>query len=160
MGVATLVQQINHPTYPGRLSVRAQTGLLEGSGTQSYKAGAVVVASGGTVVTATSGAGVTGVLGIADKKAAGVTGAEAIILPAAGLEFEATIEDQSVGDLPLAQAHLFAQFGLYVTSGGLWYINFNDTSNKSVTVVELVDKVGTIQGRVRAKFIGSVTVFA
>ena len=158
MAAEDKVQQINHPTDPGRLSDRVITGLLEASG-QSYKAGAVVIASSGKVATAVN-AQVTVILGLADKKAAGVVDSEVVLLPSIGLEFEATLEDQAVGDLPLAQAHLFAQFGLRVTSGGLWYINFNDTSNKAATVIALVDPVGTVQGRVRAKFIDSVTVFA
>lgn len=158
MAVADKVLPINHPTYPGRLSVRAMTGLLEGA-SQSYKAGAVVLASSGKVVIGTNG-GATAILGLADKKATGVTNSEAVVLPALGLEFEISLEDQSAGDHVLAQTDLFAQYGLYIDSNGSFYANFNDTSNKAVTIVGFVDPVGTKQARVRAKFLGSTTVFA
>jgi hypothetical protein len=158
MAVESLVVPISHIAAPGRMSVRVSTGFLEASA-QTYLATAPVISSSGKIATAANGF-TTGVLGLAAKKAVGTVNSNVDIYPGGGLEFEATLEDQSLGDHVLAQTDLFAQYGMRVTSTGIWYVNFNDTGSKAVTVIERVDKVGTIQGRVRVRFIGTVTLLA
>jgi len=159
MAVESLVKQLSHFAAPGMSSVPVSTHVgIEGA-SQSYKAGAPLIRSSGKLVTA-GNAAVADIVGFAEKNATGVTDAAVPFIPAVpGISFEATLENQSTGDYVLARADMFVDYGLRVTSGGLWYLNKNDTSTVAAVIIDFVDPLGTIQGRVRARLLDTVTIY-
>lgn len=157
MATEDKVVQLNNFTGPGRTSVPARTGYLEGA-SQTYLAGAPLKASSGKLVTLVED-DIANIVGFAIQKATGVTNTLTGVIPALGqIEFEATLENGSTGDYALTQADLFSAYGLAVTATGLWYLDKAETTHKAAVIVELVDPVGTVQGRVRAQLLNAVTL--
>lgn len=157
MATEDQVRQLDNFTSPGSLSVQVDTTQLEAA-TQSYLAGAPVKAVNGLITVFTED-GIAGLVGFACFNASGVTNNPTSIIPAVpGIEFEATLENGSTGDYALTQADLWAAYGLAVTAGGLWYLDKAETTHKAAVITRLVDPVGTVQGRVRARILTAVIV--
>lgn len=94
------------------------------------------------------------ILGIADAPAKGVTGEDRIYIPAS----ENTIFAGSIGTSitagAIAAADLYEEYPLQLL-GTDWFIDKTDQTNPCVYIVELIDPVGTVNGRVAFKFINT-----
>ena len=125
---------------------------------QTFKQGAILIRSSNAIQI--SGADPTAdILGIANADASGTTGADVFYTPAiGGLLFEATI-NIGAGTYALDGTELLQDYGVAVDANGIWYIDHAETSAKVFHVMEIVDPVGTVGGRVRGYFIPSVTVY-
>lgn len=161
MALEDSVQQLNNFSMPGLTSVQVSAGnntnpYLEAA-SQTWKAGAPLVASSGKLIQASEDITTAICVGFATVDASGTTNNLTPVVPCLpGLEFEATLEDGGSGDHAIAQTDLFVKRGLAVTSGGLWYVDSAESSNVAVVIVELVDPIGTVQGRVRARILNKV----
>lgn len=149
------------PNLSGRL-VKGR----EGSGTQAWKVGAVLVRSSGTVVEASAGA-TTNIIGVSSGVSAGVANTEALFYPATpDFVYTATLENQSTEDHALILTDIFTAFGIHVdtSTNGNWYVNFNDTSTKSVVVLAPVNWAdidnATVRARVKVIFLETTTAFS
>jgi hypothetical protein len=170
MATESLVRQIDHFAVIGLMSVPVKTGpsglsVLGNSGgveaaSQAWLSGAPLIASSGKLAEAATDP-IAAILGFANADASGVTNQGASFIPAGpGLEFEATLENSSTGDLALALTHMYVKYGLKrITASKLWYVDQNDTSGVAVIVTGFVDPVGTIQGRVRVRLLNSAMAY-
>ena len=130
----------------------------------SWKAGAFIIdETNGLFTESTSaidGTATVGkrALGIALADARGVTGADfpyvSLLVP--DVLIEITLSDLSAGTHTLAQADLFKTYA--ITKGTAnWYLDANAASDKGGgTVVEFVDPVGTVDGRVLCRLTRNV----
>lgn len=166
MAVATLKSNAYGfiPDQVPGLSSRMAKGR-EGTGTQVWNTGAVLLRSSGTIIEASANP-VANIVGISAGKAAGVTASEAIFYPATpDFVFQATLEDQSVVDHALVATDIFVAFGTYLDTAASphWYINFNNTTNKSVVVIAPVNWAdvdnATVRARVKCVFLSSITAY-
>jgi len=156
MAAEDKVKQLSFFRMEGLASTPLRSGI-EAAG-QTWKAGAPLISSSGKLAEAADDV-VTGIVGFATTDASGVTDTPVDYVPAVeGIAFEATLEDQSGGDYALTQANLYLSYALRATAGGLWYLDQNDTPNAAATVIQLVDPIGTVQGRVIARLKNAVTI--
>lgn len=159
MATESLVKQLSHFSGPGRTSVPVRTSGGVEAASQSWKGGAPLIRSSGKLAIGTEDM-TSGVVGFACSNATGVTSAAVAYVPAVpGIEFEATLEDGTSGDHALAQTDMFVAYGIAVTTAGLWYVDFAETSNVAVVVTEFVDPIGTVQGRIRCRLLDTVTIY-
>jgi hypothetical protein len=95
-------------------------------------------------------------VGIAAEAASGVTGRKiGVYMADENTEYQARVADTGT----LALANVGAQFGLtYDVAAGrdIFRVNLADTTNKAVTVTELIDAVGDVNGKVVCKFMNAV----
>jgi len=159
MAAEDSVRPLNNFTAPGMMSVPIRTNGVEG-GAQSWKSGAPIGVAFGLFAELADDF-TSGAVGFASQDASTVAATPVSYIPCVpGIEFEATLEDQANGDHPLSQANLYAKYALrQVVATGAWYLDENDTGNAAAVVVALVDPIGTVQGRVRARLLDTVTVF-
>lgn len=160
MAAEDQVRAFDHFKLNGGNSVPVNTeNGIEAAG-QSWQEGAPLIRSSGSLAEASDDP-TADIVGFAQKAATGTTGAAVSYIPAwHGIEFEATLEDQSNGDHALVQANLFVAFAIRQrTSNGAWYLDENDTTNDGAIVVGFVDPIGTVQGRVRARLLDTVTIY-
>jgi hypothetical protein len=159
MAVEDQVTPFDHFTDNYANSCPVVTDGLEAA-TQSWVAGAPLISSGGRLAEAADDP-TSGIVGFACADASGVTDTAVSYIPArAGIEFEATLEDQANGDHVLVLANKYALFGIRQrTSNGAWYLNENDASGIG-RVISFVEPVGTIQARVRAIIVDGGTIYA
>ena len=77
--------------------------------------------------------------------------------------FEATLEDQSLVSHALLVTDLYTDFGIYIDSAGIWYVNFNETTNTCVVVCGVRDYQDITDAKVRArvyvKFLADTTIY-
>lgn len=127
--------------------------------TQSWVMGALLVDSSGVVAVGAADPALGTILGVATGAATGVTGADVNFVPAlSSIIFEGNLDDGS-GTLALVQAtHMWARFGLDVTSGKFW-LDSTDTTNIRTCVVGFRDPVGTLNGRVYFVFLPDASRF-
>jgi len=126
----------------------------EASG-QTWKTGAVLIRSSGRVAKASAGQ-TTNIIGVASGASVGTIDSETIAyLSTPDTVFTATLENQSTEDHALVVTDIFTAFGIHVDTPGNFYVNFNDTSTKSVCVVAPVNwaDVDNAVLRARVKFI-------
>lgn len=134
--------------------------------TQSFVRGAMLTNSAGQLQAAGAAAPYTGLIGIAYGPASGTQGTDVPYCPLNPdtLSFQITVDGApSGGNAPgtgsLAANQLFGQFGIAKdAASGNYYLNVADTTNKTVTVVDLISPAGTVNGRVRVRFLHSVTL--
>jgi len=151
MATTHSLKQLDHPAVINATSIETWPGLE--AATQSWKAGALLVASSGKLAEA-SDAPTTGLLGIALKDATGTTNTAHDFIPITDdLTVEVTLEDATDGDHVLAQTNLFTKYSMTQdASTGIWYADEHETSSTCVYVVSLVSPVGDTRGRVRVRF--------
>jgi hypothetical protein len=136
--------------------------------TQSFLSGAPLVNLGGALIQATSteSAAYAGLIGIAYGNASGVSGTDVPYCPLNPdtISFEITVDGApSGGNAPgtgsLAANGLFGQYGIVQDAASKnWYMDYTNTTYKAVTVVDFIDPPGTVNGRVRVRFLHSVTL--
>jgi|SRR5579872_5512461 len=130
---------------------------------QTWAKGAVLIVSSGQIAEA-SNQPTSAIIGIAAAKATGTVNSEVLYYPATVAQvFEATLENQATAGHTLAITDLWTKYGLYKDTNGIWYINFNDTTNKAVTVIGTrldsdIDNA-TVRARVLCRFISSACEF-
>jgi hypothetical protein len=125
---------------------------------QSFKTGAVVIRDTGTIAIAAADA-TTDILGVAAAPASGVTSAKILYVPAAGNEFEATLEDQSNENHALVIANLYTDYAIQVDGLGKFYLDENDTTNTACMVVGANQSdiaAATVRARVLCVFLADV----
>lgn len=128
--------------------------LLAGAeaASQSWKKGAVLIESSGKIAIAANDA-VAAILGVAAGDASGVTDREVLYYPAMpGNVFEATFEDEANQDYALLIADLYTNHSIMVDSGGIWYVDKNDTTNTAVEIIGYKDALGTTRARIFVVF--------
>lgn len=132
---------------------------FEEEASQSYRLGAVVVtdATAKEEVEEAAADPVANILGIAAEAASGVTGRfVSVCLAEAGAEFVGHIQDTGT----LANASIGVNYAVvYDTTNLIWRVDTSDTTNACVTVTELVDAAGDVNGRVAFRFMPSTTIF-
>lgn len=160
MAAEDQVVAFDHFKFNGGNSVPVNTENGIEAATQSWQPGAPLIRSSGKLAEAADDP-TAAIVGFACAPATGVTDTPVSYIPAwPGIEFEATLEDQSGGDHALTQASMFVAYSVRQrTSNGAWYLDFNDTTNLGAIVVGLVDPIGTVQGRVRARLLDTVTIY-
>lgn len=92
------------------------------------------------------------IVGIADCPASGTTGEDRIYIPASQNTIFVGNIGTSITAGAIAAADLFEEFPLQL-SGTSWFVDKTDQTNPCVYIVELIDAVGTVNGRVAFKFI-------
>ena len=128
--------------------------FLEGAG-QTFKPGHVVILSAGKIVKAASAA-VAAIVGVAAEAASGVTDRKiGVYVADENAELQGRVQDTGV----LALANVGAQFGIVLDAAAgrdIFRVNLADTTNKAVTVTELIDAVGDVNGKVVFKWMNAV----
>lgn len=130
--------------------------ILAATAGGTIRVGDVLIDSSGTAIKATADA-TTLILGVAASAA--TSGQTVRYYPALpGVIFEATLEDETNENHALAATDLFGRYAVQVDPGGslYHYIDENDSTNYSVTVVGFVDAATTVQARVLVMFNKSV----
>jgi hypothetical protein len=132
---------------------------------QTFKQGAVLVNNGGYVEQ--GGVNPRAIVGVAEE--AGENGATdgaktCRYVPALPhVVFEGSIDTSSaLGTGAIAQADLLAEYGVTQDPAGIWYVDKAKATAGTSSVgriVELVDPIGTINGRVRFIVLNSVSVY-
>jgi len=117
----------------------------------TFKRGAPLINSSGYLAIGTADM-TSGLVGFAleDAHNDGSDGAHDILYtPAfAHVAFEATLEDETNVDHVLVAANRFNKYSLQVDSGGIWYLDENDTGNGMGTIFAFKDPIGTTRARV------------
>ena len=135
--------------------------------TQVFKAGAPLVVVANRASEPANGAAIAAknLIGFAEHDATGRTDfADAIVPALPSLLFDASVDGaQAAGNAPGTGTVLLAQlgaiFGLQKDgASGLWYVDVSGAGTH-VVVVELIDAIGTVQGRVRCMPLLSATIF-
>lgn len=135
---------------------------------QDFLQGALLINSSGQLIeeTSSTSAAYTGLIGVAFANAKGVQASDVAYCP---LNPDTTTFAVSVDDAPvsnnapgtgsLAASALFGQYALVKdAASGHWYLNDADTTHKAVTVIDFIDPPGTVNGRVRVRFLHAVTL--
>lgn len=122
---------------------------------QTWVRGAVLVAASGRI--SEGGTNPTLILGVAiHGVTSAVADAPAQYIPAfPGQEFVASIDTSaSLGTGAIALADRYADYGITEDASGVWYVDKNKTSDATVrvTVTDLLDPIGTVNGRVKIVF--------
>jgi hypothetical protein len=131
----------------------------EGAGTQAWHEGEVLVASSGTLVVGTADPTAETIVGLSLEHAAGTTSADVAYIPALpNLIFEGCLQN-AAGTATIALAtHMYAEFGINVTSK-VWWIDTDETTHKDVVIVGFKDAIGTLNGVVYFQFKPGATIF-
>lgn len=162
MAVAIPVaKSIKAKSMVGLTSVPHQNGL-EGS-SQTFKRGAPLVGSSGYLVEGTGPIDTSdAVVGFACRDANNDTN-HAILLywPALPMVvFEGLLSNSSTSSHVLAQADLLTAYALAKDATTLaWYVDFFNTTNPSAFVFDVIDPIGTTDGRVLFCVIDDATVY-
>jgi hypothetical protein len=121
--------------------------------TQTFKKGAVLVASGGNLVE--GGVDPTGIVGIAeddgDNLGAGL-GTVRYVPALPHVTFDMSLSGT------IAATDLHVKYGL-VKSGNNWGVDKAETVNTRVVIVGFKDPVGTVDGRVYVRFLAASTIY-
>jgi hypothetical protein len=124
--------------------------FIEAAG-QTFKPGAVVVldAAGRIIKGGTDPAAAT-VVGVASERATGVLGSKVGVYVAdENAEFKGRVQDTGV----LALTNVGKQYSIVLdATNDIFRVDLSDTTNKNVTVTELIDAVGDVNGRVAFKW--------
>lgn len=127
-------------------------GKLGEAAGQSFKVGAVLVLSGGKLTKGVTGSKLN-IPGIAAEAASGVTDDKRLIyLADENAEFVMRVADTQA----LALAQIGTSYGLVLdATNDIFRVDTTDTTNVAVKVVELLDAVGDVNGRVVVKFLNA-----
>ena len=126
--------------------------FLEGAG-QSFKPGHVLVLTAGRAVKGASDPAANTVLGVAAEAANGVQDRKiGVYLADENTEFQGRVQDTGA----LALTNVGAQFGIVLDGvRDIFRVDLSDTTNKVVTVTELIDAPADVNGRVVFKFMNA-----
>jgi hypothetical protein len=153
--VATISVSTNSYIRPYRGNHRFRN--FEEEASQTYRLGAIVVqdATAKEEVEEAGADPVALILGIAAEAASAVTGTPRLVCMAEnGAEFVGHIQDSGT----LAAGLIGTNYAVvYDTTNLIWRVDTSDTTNACVTVTELVDPVGDVNGRVAFTFMPSTT---
>lgn len=129
--------------------------FLEGAA-QSFKAGHVVVLSGGKIVKGASDPAASTVVGVAAEAATGVTDTKVgVYLADENAEFVGNVQDTGV----LALANIGTAYGIVLDAGNdIFRVDLSDAVNTRVRVTELIDAVGDVNGLVVFKWLNAARV--
>ena len=153
--MATIVVGAGNKVKPHR---RCRVAYFPEAASQTFKAGDIVMNTGGTagkVAIAESdviAAGGDLILGVAAQEATGVTDTSLhVYLATEEAEFSANVQDTGT----LALANIGTQYDIFydtAASINIFRVDLADTTNPVLTVTELLDAVGDVNGRVVFKF--------
>lgn len=126
--------------------------FLEGA-SQTFKPGHVVVLAAGSLVKGASDPAANTVVGVAAEAASGVTGRKiGVYMADESAEFQGRVQDTGA----LALANVGTQYGIVFDAGrDIFRVDLTDTTAKVVTVTELIDAVGDVNGKVVFKFLNA-----
>lgn len=139
------------PYRPAGLAVR--TSYLPKAAATSFKGGAPVIGSSGLAVEAGADPAENTILGVAEHDMA-TTGYGSTDCFMAKIDngdmWQGSVDDSGAfGTGISAVAQRGTRYGIAKdATSALWYIDIADTTNVRVRVEELIDPVGTVQGRV------------
>lgn len=131
--------------------------LKEGA-SKTFKKGALVVFASGYI--AEAGADPALILGVsmsAGHNSAAGTDSIMVALAHDANTFVAEVKGTGAANNS-AQTDVGTAYGV-VNSGGIWYVDKDDTANTRVMVIGLVDIAGTANGRVLLKFLSANRYF-
>jgi hypothetical protein len=148
--MATIVVGAGNKVKPHR---KCRIAYFPEAASQSFDAGDVVILSSGKVAIAGSDPAANTIVGVAAQDATGVTDTKiGVYLPTEDAEFSANVQDTGA----LAITNVGAQYGLVLDStNAIFRVDLSDTTNKRVTVTELLDAAGDVNGRVVFKFMNA-----
>ena len=139
---------------------------LEGA-SQTFERGAPIVrgasSSAGYLVTGAANMAAGTIVGVAQRNGKNTTRGQSLefVPPLPGVVFEAQVHHASAASAVIAQTDRYSSFGLQVDASTLnWYINKADTSAPEVTIIDFIDAVGTLNGRVKFVFKSNYTIFS
>ncbi|MFA5234442.1 MAG: hypothetical protein WC390_08600 [Sulfurimonas sp.] len=120
---------------------------------QTFKAGDLLVASSGLAVVGGADPTAGTIIGIATCDGSNTTAGTLIeVIPALpGLIFSGQIQNAAATATLVYATHMFAEFGINVTSNK-WWIDTDETTHKDVIIVSFQDAVGTLNGIVNFMF--------
>lgn len=153
--MATIAVNSHGYLRPFRGNIRHRAFKEEAS--QTFKRGAVVIqdATAKDEVEEAGADPVARILGLAAEPASGTADTKILVaLAEPGCEFMGHVQDTGT----LAAANVGTNYGLvYDATNLIWRVDLSDTTNVNVTVTELIDAVGDVNGRVAFQFLSSVT---
>lgn len=130
---------------------------------QTFKEGAVLIASGGYL--SEGGANPSNIIGVAmeDGENNATAGAKTCgYVPALPhvLFVMSMSQASNLGARATVVTDRFSKFGITKDADGKWYVDADKNgANQKVVVVDFVDDVGTVEGRVLVAFLGSQTIY-
>lgn len=130
--------------------------FLEAAG-QSFKVGQLVTLdANGRLIKGTTDPAAQTVVGIAGEAASGVQGVKHPVWMAdETAEFIGRVQDTGV----LALTNIGKQYSIVLdATNDIFRVDLSDTTNKNVTITELYDAVGDVNGRVVFKFANAARV--
>lgn len=134
--------------------------VMPEAATQTFIRGAVLVKSTGNI--AEAGANPRSIIGIAEEagKNLGAGVGQCRYVPAIpGILFQINMDSTSVPNRATAAADLNAEYGITKDANGSWYLDVDKTTggtNTVAVVVEFIDPIGTLAGRVLVAFLYEV----
>ena len=133
--------------------------VLEGGSTQTFKKGAVLVASSGYAVVGAADPSAETIIGVAAQDASGTQGTEIKVVPALPwVIFEGQIQNAAADATLVIATHMLAQFSINLTTTKFW-IDTDDNTHTIVTIIGFKDAVGTLNGVVEFVFNPLGTIF-
>ncbi len=128
---------------------------------QTFKAGDLLVASSGLAVVGGADPTAGTIIGLATCDGHNTTAGTLIqVIPALpGLIFEGQIQNAAATATLVYATHMFAEFGINVTSNK-WWIDTDETTHKDTIIVGFKDVVGTLNGAVYFMFKPLATIYA
>jgi hypothetical protein len=123
----------------------------EASG-QSFKAGEPLIMSTGALAVAGADPTAETLVGLSLAPATGTTSTDVAYIPLLfDMVFEGCLQN-AAGTATIALAtHMYAEFGINVTSN-VWWIDTDETTHKDVVIVGFKDAIGTLNGVVYFMF--------
>jgi hypothetical protein len=148
--MATIVVGAGSKVKPHR---KCRIAYFPEAASQSFDAGDVVISSSGKVAIGTSDPAANLIFGVAAEDASGVTDKKVgVYIADESAEFSAQVQDTGT----LALANVGAQYGIVLdATNGIFRVDLSDTTNKRVTITELLDAIGDVNGRVVFKFMNA-----
>lgn len=118
---------------------------------QSFKMGHVVTLdANGRIVKGATDPAAASVVGVAAEKASGTQGTKiGVYVADENAEFKGRVQDTGT----LALTNVGKQYSIVLdATNDIFRVDLSDTTNKNVTVTELIDAVGDVNGRVAFKW--------
>ena len=126
---------------------------------QSFHEGELLINSSGALAVAGADPTAETLVGMALGHATGTTSADVAYIPLLPtLIFEGCLQN-AAGTATIALAtHMYAEFGINVTSN-VWWIDTDETTHKDVVIVGFKDAIGTVNGVVYFQIKPGATIF-
>ncbi len=126
---------------------------------ETFEKGAILVDNAGYL--AEGGTDPTDIVGVSEQAASGTQGTDIRFTPALPNQlFEAKLLGAAAADHTLAVTDRYAEYGVTKHADGYWYIDAGKTdADARFRILEFVDAVGTVNGRVRGVFTVDITLY-